>query len=267
VNVLAARVVLRPRSLADVLDLALPFCWRDRRLLSALAALALGPIAALAAFLRIGLGWRWPWVWCAVIEASFAVEGMFTVAFGELLFHEAKDVTVRSVWRRFRSLLGPYLSVTIRRQLILVVMLALVFVPFWEGPARQFTTEALLLERVSSSKAAERTRTLTKNAMGGAFLLWLATLALPALGAVVGDVLGHALAGFVLQLGEPAGSLWQNGGSGFAVAGALMAAPVAAAMRFLGYIDRRTRIEGWDIQLRFMALASGAEDSRVRGAA
>jgi hypothetical protein len=35
----------------------------------------------------------------------------------------------------------------------------------------------------------------------------------------------------------------------------LLSAPFVASASFLGYIDMRTRKEGWDIQLRFMALA------------
>src|SRR5262249_4133402 len=70
-----------------------------------------------------------------------------------------------------------------------------------------------------------------------------------------------------LQLGVPAGELWTDGGSGFAVLGALLAVPVVAAVRFLGYVDLRTRKEGWDIQLRFVALAeqSTAGRRRARG--
>ena len=44
--------------------------------------------------------------------------------------------------------------------------------------------------------------------------------------------------------------------------GALLCIPVAAAMRFLYYIDLRTRKEGWDIQLRFVALAEQASSGR-----
>jgi hypothetical protein len=79
-------------------------------------------------------------------------------------------------------------------------------------------------------------------------------------------VIGDALSADVLQLGRPLGHLWADGGSGFAVAGALLAVPVAAAARFLGYIDLRTRKEGWDIQLKFMAIAE-AETKAKRGVA
>ena len=74
------------------------------------------------------------------------------------------------------------------------------------------------------------------------------------------------MVGFVLQLGHPTGELFEHGGSGFAVLGALLAVPLAAAMRFLGYIDLRTRKEGWDIQLRFVALAEqSALGPKARG--
>ena len=63
-------------------------------------------------------------------------------------------------------------------------------------------------------------------------------------------------------MGRPVGSLWSDGGSGFAVIGALLSAPFVASASFLGYIDLRTRKEGWDIQLRFMALADTKTEAR-----
>jgi hypothetical protein len=256
VNLLAARVVLRPRSLADVLDLALPLCLANRRPLSVLAAIALGPIAGLAAFLRLHGQWRWGFVWCVVLEAAFVAEGLFTVAFGELLFREPNDVRPWAVVRTFAGRFPSYLVAVIARQLALVASAALVFVPFMTGPATVFVGEAHLLERASPGVAWTRSRALARNRGSFCAGLWLATMVMPAIGAVVGDQLGNAVVGFVLQLGRPLGDLWTQGGSGFAVAGALLAAPVAAAARFLGYIDLRTRKEGWDIQLRFMAVAA-----------
>ena len=34
-----------------------------------------------------------------------------------------------------------------------------------------------------------------------------------------------------------------------------------ATARFLAYIDGRTRQDGWDIQLRFMAIAAASEET------
>ena len=257
-NLLAARVVLRPRRLSDVLDLALPLCLANVRPLVALAAGALGPIAALAAALRLRGHCGWPWVWAAVLELSFLTEGLFAVAFGELLFKQPADVRPAAVARTFAGMLPAYVLAFVGRQLLLLVSAILIFVPFLQGSATLFAADALLLERSSRRTAFERSRALAHNRSGFCLGLWLATLALPVLGALVADQLGNAVVGFVFQLGKPTGDLLTQGGSGFAVAGALLAAPVAAAARFLGYIDLRTRKEGWDIQLRFLALAASA---------
>ena len=57
-NLLAARVVLRQRSLADTLDLALPFCLANKRPIGVLSLVMLGPIAALLGYLRIARHWE-----------------------------------------------------------------------------------------------------------------------------------------------------------------------------------------------------------------
>jgi hypothetical protein len=123
-------------------------------------------------------------------------------------------------------------------------------------------TEALLLENATLGKALERSRALARNRHFSCLGLWLATLTLPAFGAIAMDVIGNSVVDFVLQMGRPTGELFEHGGSGFAVLGALLCVPAAAAMRFLYYIDLRTRKEGWDIQLRFVALAEQASSGR-----
>jgi hypothetical protein len=265
-NLLAARVVLRPRSLADVLDLALPLCLANLRPLLTLAAAALAPIGVLAAALRLRGHWGWVPLWALVGELSFVSEGLFTLAFGELLFQEPAEIRPAALVRSFAGRLGAYVYMVVGRQVLLAVSATLVFAPFLHGPATLFAGDALLLERSSPAKARGRSRALAHNRNPFCLGLWLATLALPLLGAVIGDQLGNAVVGFVFQLGKPTGDLLTQGGSGFAVAGALLAAPVAAAARFLGYIDLRTRKEGWDIQLRFLAIAADGANGKRRAA-
>ena len=65
----------------------------------------------------------------------------------------------------------------------------------------------------------------------------------------------------MLQLGQPFGSLWPNGGSLYAIFGLFASIPLCATTRFLAYIDARTRRDGWDIQVRFMAIQAEAEQS------
>jgi hypothetical protein len=75
---------------------------------------------------------------------------------------------------------------------------------------------------------------------------------------VAGDLLGQGLVEFVLQLGRPVGSLFHDGGSTYALFGYFLSVPYVSSARFLGYVDSRTRREGWDIQVRFAALAQRA---------
>jgi hypothetical protein len=262
VNLLASRVVLRQRSLADVLDLAIPFCLMNKRPLGVLSLIVLGPLAALAAYLRISRHWDWDDLWLLIGVVAFVLDGVFTVALGELLFQEPRKVHVRAILRRFFRRLGACLVAYVARAVVLVASAVLLVMPFFLAPPSMFMTEALLLENATLGKALERSRALARNRMFGCLGLWLATLTLPAFGAIAMDAIGNAVVGIVLQLGRPTGELFEQGGSGFAVLGALLCIPVAAAMRFLYYIDLRTRKEGWDIQLRFVALAEQASSGR-----
>ena len=63
----------------------------------------------------------------------------------------------------------------------------------------------------------------------------------------------------VLSLGNPFESLFDDGGSLYAMLGVLAAAPVAATARLLAYVDGRAEQDGWDIQLRFQALKQREE--------
>ena len=261
-NLLASRVVLRQRSLADVLDLAIPFCLMNKRPLGVLAAIVLGPLAGLTAYLRIAAHWQWQNLWLVIGCAAFVLDGAFTVALGELLFQEPGNARVGGILRRFFRRLPACVVAFVVRGVVLLASFALIVMPFFLAPPSMFMTEALLLENATLGKALERSRALSRNRLFGCLGLWLATLTLPAFGAIAMDVIGNSVVGFVLQLGRPTGELFEHGGSGFAVLGALLCIPVAAAMRFLYYIDLRTRKEGWDIQLRFVSLAEQASSGR-----
>lgn len=266
-NLLAARLVLRQRSLADSLDLALPFCLANKRPLGLLSLVMLGPIAALLATLRLAKHWEWPSIWLVYAAAALLVQGAFTVALGELLFKPPAEARVRSfVARFFRRFPAIVVSVIVRQIMLAGATALLIFPAFFVAPPTIFVPEALLLEGASLGKAVTRSRALARNRLGICVGIWLAALLLPALGAVAMDVVCNAVVGLVLQLGHPAGELFENGGSGFAVLGALLAVPLAAAVRFLGYVDLRTRKEGWDIQLRFVALAEQSALGRKRAA-
>ena len=259
-NLLAARVVLRQRSLADSLDLALPFCLANRRPLGVLALVILGPIAALLAVLRLRAHWSWAALWLLCAGLSLLAEGAFTVALGELLFKPPAETRVRTFVARFLRRFPALLFAAIIRAVMVTCTILLM------APTSIFVTEAQLLEGAPYGRALARSRALARNRVGFCLGIWLATLFLPVVGAMSMDLLHNAVTEYVLQLGHPTGALFTDGGSGFAVLGALLAVPLAAAARFLGYVDLRTRKEGWDIQLRFVALAEQSAAARRRAA-
>jgi hypothetical protein len=260
VNLLAARVVLRQRSLADSLDLALPFCLANKRPLGVLALVVLGPIAALLAYLRIARHWGWGAVWFSCVILSLLVEGAFTVALGELLFKPPAEARVRAILSRFLRRLPAVVFAIVARAVLIGLTLLIT------APTSLFIPEAQLLEGASFGKALARSRALARNRTGFCMGVWLAAVFLPAVGAASMDLLCNSVTHYVLQLGYPTGELFSDGGSGFAVLGALLAVPLVAAVRFLGYVDLRTRKEGWDIQLRFVALAEQSALGRKRAA-
>lgn len=261
-NLLEARVALRPRSMSDVLDLAGPFCIANRR---ALLPLVLGTTAlgaALAAACRIGLGWSWSAVWTTIGGYLILTNGLFTQVAGDLLFREPGEVRRRTNAGRFLRRLPQYLVARVLQWLVLAVCAA-VFVPLpIFAPRLFFVSEVVLLESASPAGSLARSSRLVLFRSIPCLGLALACLLAPFVFAIAADVVGDAVVNLVFEMGRPFGSLWSDGGSGYAVLGALLSAPFVASASFLGYIDLRTRKEGWDIQLRLMALADAEVEGR-----
>ena len=259
-NLFAARLALRPRSLTEVLDLAAPFCLANARLLGRLALVSLAPLAVLAGALRMGLRWEWLGIWWTLVPLAWLSTGLFTAGLGDAMFHDPDKVSARAVVARFLRRLPAQLLVKFVRVLVLLSCASGVVPLLLEGPRWLFPIEATLLEKADLGAAISRSRSLGRRRAGFCLGLGVALLALPVLTVVLAEAVGGMLIQFVFQLGEPFGSLWKQGGSGFAVLGLLLAVPLAASMRFLGYIDLRTRSEGWDLQLRFAAWAERERD-------
>jgi hypothetical protein len=66
--------------------------------------------------------------------------------------------------------------------------------------------------------------------------------------------------GFMLQFGDVAEAL----GMWPAFVGYLLVAPYVAIARMFDYVDARTRREGWDIQVRFNAIAHNAREAEAK---
>lgn len=295
-NLGEAKVVFRPRSVGEVFDLAALVTTRGApRLLGAVAAGTLLPGYLVALALRYGAGWSWLAVWLAAWVWASLATGAFTLAVGRWLLAEAP--TAPAVLRDYLRALPRFVGTWLWGRLFTIpaalfawplyfafeevgarlsddqvwgVGTLLVFVGLLLVPAQQqtlFLYETAFLERLPAARCVGRSRQFVK-ALGGrawkmAFLLLLAPLA----AAVGGELLGQAIVEDVLQLGPVVEHLGLSGGSPFALAGLFLATPFLAAARFLFYVDGRTRVDGWDIQVRFLAIASQAETSPVRRAA
>jgi hypothetical protein len=261
VNLLAARVTLRPRTVSDVIDLAGPFCVTNRRLLLPLALWVSAP-GGLLAYAGRAAGWSWFWVWLLVAGYLWLGGGVYTVAAGELLFRAPAEVPISRVVGRFVRRLPAYLGARLV-QLVVLAVCAVATVPLPIFAARFFfTPEAVLLESGAPLGSLSRSSRLVLYRGVPCFGLALASLAAPFVFAIAADLLGNTLVDVILQMGRPLGALWNDGGSVYAVAGALLSAPLVAGASFLGYIDLRTRKEGWDIQLRLLALAEAEVRNR-----
>jgi hypothetical protein len=252
-NLADARVVLRPRTLADILDLAALWCFAaDRKLYARLSALVLLP-SLLGCVAARWLGhWSWGQVWLLAAALATVSQGVFTVATSRALFERdvQAGLVLRGLLRRLPAYLG---ALVVTRAILLASALTLVLLPFaWARVA--MVHEVCLLEGAPPIKATARAWQLARH-RGGEIVLLLLGLLL-ALAAAVGaaELLGHGVVEVVLQLGRPLGELWEDGGSLYALVGFHAVVPYLAVARFLGYVDQRTRGDGWDIQLRLMAL-------------
>jgi hypothetical protein len=259
-NLLAARVVLRPRPLGEVLDLTVPFCLANWRLLARVALSSLLPALALCLYVRLARAWTWPAVWLLAVGLGDLLEGLFAVAFGELLFQPAEAVRAAAIWGRFARRLPTYLMSWLVARILLA--LSLMFVPITPLVAVHllFVREVVLLEGAPVFGSIGRSYRFVQRQVGSSLALLLALVTMPPAVAIACELLGDAVINTVLQLGRPVGDLWTQGGSGYALVGFFLSVPISAGARFLKYIDVRTRKEGWDLQLRFTAIAAAERD-------
>lgn len=261
-NLSKASVVLRPRTVSEVMDLAC--MWVGSRafgMMLRLSAITLLPVFAVVLACRYALDWEPVALWLLALTLVTPLQGVFTIAAGRMLF--AEELTVRDVLRQLGRRLSAYLgALFVSRIYMALLAWTVVGLPvIWLR--MMYVHEACLLEMASGVEATKRSTRLVGGRSSGAFQS-LMVLALAQIGCVVAaEFLGHGLIDGVLQLGKPFGSLWKNAFSPYALLGLLASVPYIAVARYLFYIDTRTRSDGWDIQVRFFAVA--AEQDARRG--
>jgi hypothetical protein len=165
---------------------------------------------------------------------------------------------------------GSYLGAWMLSRLLLALGAVagfLVFPLFWVWTRVAFVHEASLLEQAAAGESLKRAARFVAargaSTLGLVFCLVLSHAGFIAIAELLGNT---AVVEFVLQLGQPLGSLADDGGSAFALAGFFLSIPYVATARFLAYIDQRTRLDGWDIQLRCMAIAAAQPGPRSEAA-
>lgn len=250
-NPYQCRVVLRPRGPLEVLDLSFRFL-RER----------LGPFARLAVptllptWVVVSLAaWWFEGHWVILLPTLIfgaALRASFTALAGRLLF--AEDVRVvrvlADVAARTPGLLAVWLTGLVGW--VVAALTCFVALPWIQG-ALLYLVQTALLERVPVGRGVRRTLRLVSGRPGHALAGALGTWALVVWSALVGEGVGQALVGFVLQLGQPFGSLWTGQVTPWLLGGVLLGQPLVAVFRFLLYVDVRTRIEGWDLQVGLRA--------------
>lgn len=254
-NLEGARIVLRPRTPSEIFDLAFRFCAAlALPLYLRLAAIVLLPCLAVCAYVHAITDGDWFAVWTCAIALAALAQSVFTVAASRLLFTAKPGVLsiLGHSLRRLPALFGALIVHAFLLTIGFFVGIGSFFFWVWHT----FMYEAILLEQQGPISALRRASALIKHKFGAALVTCTASTAVVALGVVSGETLLGGLVEWVLQLGKPFGDLWEDGGSAYALVGFFAALPLVATARFLAYIDGRTRQDGWDIQLRFMAIAA-----------
>jgi hypothetical protein len=253
-----ANVVLRPRTTLESLDLTLRFLVRlGGRQYLRLCGWLLVPALALCLVAKFWLELDWASVWLLAVPLGLWLQGAFTLAAGDLMFAEA--LAPRAVLRRFRARLGAYtLSLLGTRLLMALAASTLVLWP-WAWLHYTFLPEALLLEGLSPRRAQARAPRLQVGTFGERLGLCVTQLGGIGFALLAAQVLGQGIVHDTLQLQLPWGSLLDDGGSLYALAGWFAVLPLLTTLRFLRYIDARTRADAWDVQVRLQRAARSLE--------
>jgi len=251
-NPIRSRVALRERSLLDVLDLAVRFCATHARKYAKLSVVVIVPAFAASCAVSWVAGWWLGWV-ATVIITAFAGAPFVALA-SRLVF--ADDVGVGEAIRVALRALSGIAAVRALQAVWLGLSVFLFGLPWlWMGTILLFVVEVLLLERQGGiGEALRRSQRIASARLGPALVTMLLLVAVPIATAMVADIAGREVLGWLLEIVPPS-SMFRQGGSWLAMAGWWATVPLCSTARFLVYLDIRTRTEGWDIQTRFAAIA------------
>ncbi len=254
-----SNVVLRPRTPASVADLALRFIFdlAPRRFLTlGLWVLLPGWLGCLT--LRHVLGWNWLSVWLVAFTFVTFAQGPFTVLCSRLLFE--RDVFIYDVLSTYARRASAHLGTTLWTRGLVVVSLPLFGLGLWLWGRYAFSHEAVLLEGMSGQAALKRSADLSSHSSSDVISTLSLLLILQVGLVVLTEALGRGFVEWLLMMPTLTEPLEEAGGSEIALLGFLAATPLTATLRFLVYINGRTKHDGWDVQVRFMHIEAAAVD-------
>jgi hypothetical protein len=249
-------IVIRERSFLDLLDLAL-LVVRDRPVTLGLTALAgVAPFAALNLwFLSVSGEAAGFWLLLLFMEVPWATAPL-VIVLGDLMFgvHSGPGKVLKRLFVAFPAMV---LTQFLIRGLLSSVLIGCVWVP----TRFSFVNEVLLLERARPFPALKRSRDIARNFEGELFIRWIAQVVLGATFALCFQN-GAEFLGSVLGGGE---LYWEQSGQldsrdiVFQI-GVWIAVAYFGVVHFLAYIDRRIRLEGWEIELRLRSVGRALEE-------
>lgn len=262
-DLLRSRIVLRDRSVGEVLDLSLRFVVVHARAYAVIALCSLLPALLLALVAGALLGW--PLAWLVSLPLAVVAQGPFTILASRLVFESKVDAL--EVLRTTAAATPRFLVGRALVTLFVGVGTLFFIVPgLYIAPMFRFSGEAALLEHAGVLASIARAQKLAAAAMSD-LATGTAALALVFVASIVlGDVAGRTIIGEVLQF-KPPRSLFTEYGSTLATVGMFAAIPYIATARFLLYLNVRTRTEGWDIQTLFVRIAARIETTNETRAA
>ncbi len=131
----------------------------------------------------------------------------------------------------------------------------------WVPTRFSFINEVLLLERLGPFRAFGRSSAIARSFEGELFIRWIGQIVLGATFALCfqngAETLGSVLGGGELSW-EQSGEL--DTSDLLFQAGVWIAIAFFAVVHFLSYIDRRIRLEGWEIELRLRSVGRALEE-------
>jgi hypothetical protein len=239
-------IQIRERSFLDLLDLTLRVI-RERPMPLGLAAVVgIAPFAALNVWLLSDPTFpRALWLALLLMEGPW-VTAPLTLVLGDLMFGSRPSV------RRYVKTLAVSLPTLILTQLILRAVLLASLAGYLIVVSRfAFLNEVILLERVHGVRALGRSLVLSRGFESELFVRWIAQVVLGVtfalcfwmgIESITSTFIGSELTWYQPGLSDLSGILFQ-----FA---AWIAIAFFGVFRFLSYIDRRIRLEGWELELR-----------------